>query len=195
VVKPVFQDPTQQVFQRPNLQYINYELLLKAKKELDIAVWSSQDRETTEIQLKHLFGRFLTQLLFVSFDPSGRTDLDVRPKAMSRNLSSVFQRYPHYDETNTIVVSNFYNTLEDFQRNDLILPEYHPRVGKTDFADDKHMFYLYKYIRFLLSLDKAIGTDIRHKLEAYSYDTFIQKLTKSVRYDSYAYTRSGDAEF
>ena len=92
---------------------------------------------------------------------------------MSRNLSSVFQRYAHYDETNTIVISIYYNTLEDFQRNDLIIPEYHPRLGKTDFADDKHMYYLYKYVRFLLSLDRAIGVDVRHKMEAYSYDTFL----------------------
>ena len=113
----------------------------------------------------------------MSFDPSrlpvSPSDEDVRPRAMARNLSSVFAKYPQYDETNTIVVSNHYNTIEDFQRNDLIIPEYHPRVGKTDFADDKHMFYLYKYLRFLMSLDKAVGVDIRHKMEAYSYDTFI----------------------
>ena len=30
-----------QIFARPNLHYINYELLLKAKKDVDIAVWSS----------------------------------------------------------------------------------------------------------------------------------------------------------
>jgi hypothetical protein len=57
------------------------------------------------------------------------------------------------------------------------------------------MFYLNKYIRFLLSLDTAIGVDVRHKMEAYSYNSFIQKLTKSVRYDSYTYNRSGEAEF
>ena len=40
-VKPVFEDHTVQVFARPNLHYINYEMLLKAKKEVDIGVWSS----------------------------------------------------------------------------------------------------------------------------------------------------------
>ena len=115
---------------------------------------------------------------------------------MSRNLSSVFARYPHFDESNTVVVSNFYNSVEDFQRNDLVIPEYHPRLGKTDFSDDRHMFYLYKYLRFLMSLDQAIGVDVRHKMEAYSYETFIQKLTKSVRYDSYSYARgSSEPEF
>jgi hypothetical protein len=51
------------------------------------------------------------------------------------------------------------------------------------------------YISFLMSLDHAIGMDVRHKMEAYTYDTFIQKLTKSVRYDSYSYGRSSDPEF
>ncbi len=69
-LKPVFEDHQMQVFQRPNLHYVNYEMLLKCKKEVDIGIWSSQDRENTQAQVKHLFGRFLTQLLFVSFDPT-----------------------------------------------------------------------------------------------------------------------------
>ena len=47
-VKPVFEDSQMQIFARPNLQYINYELLLKSKKEIDIGIWSSQDRENTQ---------------------------------------------------------------------------------------------------------------------------------------------------
>ena len=58
-VKPIYEDQQEQVFQRPNLQYINYELLLKSKKSLDIAVWSSQDRENTEVQISHFIGRFI----------------------------------------------------------------------------------------------------------------------------------------
>jgi hypothetical protein len=84
VVKPVFEDHSMQVFARPNLHYINYEMLLKSKKEVDIGVWSSQDRDNTQAQVKHLFGRFLTQLLFVSFDPtrthrSESEQMDIRP--------------------------------------------------------------------------------------------------------------------
>lgn len=68
-------------------------------------------------------------------------------------------------------------------------------MGKTDFLDDKHLFYFSKYLRFIFSLDHAVGVDIRNKMEAYSYDTFIQKLTKSVRYDSYAYGKNINPEF
>lgn len=68
-------------------------------------------------------------------------------------------------------------------------------MGRTDFLDDKHMYYLMQYLRFIKSLDKAVGTDIRHKMEGYSYESFIQKITKSIRYDSYAYNRIIDPDF
>lgn len=45
-------------------------MLLKEKKQVDIGIWSSQDRDNTEVQVKQFFGRFLSQLLFVSFDPT-----------------------------------------------------------------------------------------------------------------------------
>ena len=59
--KPVFEDSNNQIFQRPNLSYINFELLIKEKKNYDIGVWSSQNRETTELLVKYLFGRFYSQ--------------------------------------------------------------------------------------------------------------------------------------
>jgi hypothetical protein len=60
--------------------------------------------------------------------------------------------------------------MESYTRNDIILPEYNPLSGKTDFLDDKHLYYLKNYYRFLLSLDKVVGLDVRNKLEAYSYE-------------------------
>ena len=68
-------------------------------------------------------------------------------------------------------------------------------MGKTDFFDDKHMFYFHKYLKFMFSLDHAVGVDIRNKMESFSYETFIQKLTKNVRYDSYSYSKNIDPEF
>ena len=77
-----------------------------------------------------------------------------------------------------------------------MIPEYNPLSGRTDFLDDKHMYYIQKYFRFLQSLDQMVGEDIRSKMEAYPYETFVQKLTRSVRYDSYGYSRgSADPEF
>ncbi len=57
------------------------------------------------------------------------------------------------------------------------------------------MYYLSKYLKFLLSLDRAVGTDVRNKIDAVSYQNFIQRLTKQMRYDSYAFSRDKDLEF
>lgn len=57
------------------------------------------------------------------------------------------------------------------------------------------MSYVNKYLKFLFSLDHAIGVDVRSKMESYSYENFIQKMTKSVRFDSYAFAKNIDPEF
>ena len=68
-------------------------------------------------------------------------------------------------------------------------------MGKTDFVDDKHIYYLHKYLSFLHSMEKAVGVDVRNRMEAYPYETFIQKMTKSVRYDSYSFSKNTEPEF
>ena len=71
----------------------------------------------------------------------------------TRNFAPVWQKFSQYDESNTLMVSNYYNSIEDFARNDLILPLYHPRLGKTDFLDDKHMVWLHSYLSFLARIE------------------------------------------
>ena len=51
------------------------------------------------------------------------------------------------------MISNYFNSIDDFSRNDLILPLYDPRLGKTDFLDDKHMVWTHSYLNFLASLE------------------------------------------
>jgi len=45
--KPIYSDFQQLVYARPNLQNINYDLLIKTKKQFDIGVWSSQSKDVT----------------------------------------------------------------------------------------------------------------------------------------------------
>ena len=104
---------------------------------------------------------------------------------MTRNLANVWNKYPQYTEENTLMVSNYYNEIEDFQRNDVIIPEYHPLMGKTDFLDDQHINNSYEYMKFLLSLDNTIGPDMRMRMEGYSYDAYCTRINKNIRYDSY----------
>ena len=67
---------------------------------------------------------------------------EIRPIPMARNLANIWARYPQYSEENTLMVSNFYNEIEDFQRNDVIIPEFDPKLGRTDFHDDVHLSYV-----------------------------------------------------
>ena len=46
------------------------------------------------------------------------------------------------------------------------------------------MTYIYEYMKFIKTLDKTVGGDIRIRMEAMSYDKYIQRITKSIRYDS-----------
>ena len=38
----------------------------------------------------------------------------VRPVPLSKNLANIWAKYPQYNETNTVMISNFYNEIEDF---------------------------------------------------------------------------------
>lgn len=65
-----------------------------------------------------------------------------------------------------------------------MVPLFEPRFGKTDFLNDMHLTYIYEYMKFIKTLDKTVGGDIRTRMEAMSYDKYIQRITKSIRYDS-----------
>ena len=105
-------------------------------------------------------------------------DLNVKPIEISRNFSNIWHKYPHYNETNTLMISNFYNLEEEYQRNDLILPQYHPRLGQTDFLDDRHLGYLLDYINFMETLEISVGDDLRKCMENFSYENYLRKMTK-----------------
>ena len=51
------------------------------------------------------------------------------------------------------MVSNYFNAIDDYHRNDLVLPLYDPKMGKTDFLDDKHLAWTYNYLGFLAGLE------------------------------------------
>ena len=100
---------------------------------------------------------FLCRLLFVLFTdrqqfvpPTDFQDAEnIKPFPMVRNLANVWAKYPQYNEENTIMISNYYNEVEDFQRNDLIIPEFDPKLGKTDFLDDMHLNNTFHYLQFI----------------------------------------------
>lgn len=80
---------------------------------------------------------------------------------MERNYGKIWAKYSDYNERNTVMISNFYNQIEDFQRNDLLLPQFDPIKGVTDFLDDKHLAWTYNYLDMLESLESTVGDDMR----------------------------------
>lgn len=68
------------------------------------------------------------------------------------------------------MISSFYNDIEDFQRNDLVLPMFDPVKGNTDVLDDKNLTWARNYIKMLASLEQTIGEDMRQQMEALSFD-------------------------
>ena len=110
---------------------------------------------------------------------------------MTRNLGNVWSKYPQYNEENTIMVSPFYNMIPDFQRNDIVIPEFNP-FGQTDFQSDLHLSYVELYLKFLLSLRDVIGSDVRQRMDGCDYQLFLQRSTKKIKTDSYAYMNESD---
>ena len=60
---------------------------------------------------------------------------------MPRDFTKVWRAYSDYNETNTIMVSNFSNLDSAFKRNDLIVPEF--QLGE----DDRCMAQTFDYLK------------------------------------------------
>lgn len=190
------QEDDYQIWLRPNVSKITKQLMIKYRDKAEIGVWSCQDKENTERQVKAIFGKTFTQLMFVFYSPHRHIMINSPPSAIidpipiKRDLEIVFNKYSLYNMENTVMISNFKNEIEDFQSNDIVLPVYDPLKGTTDFLDDKHMSFLEKYLHGLYAMDTYTGMDVRTKLRTITYEKFIQKLTKKMRYDSYDYGKT-----
>jgi hypothetical protein len=173
---------------------------VQEKKKFDIGIWSSAPMEDSQNIVSKMLGRYLSQLLFVKVTdreneivPSDFKDTNkIRPVPLSKNLANIWAKYPQYNETNTLMISNYYNEIEDFQRNDIVIPDFHPKTGKTDFLDDMHLSYVHQYLRFLVSLDSMVGEDIRMRMEGYGYEAYCQRVNKSFKYDS---NKNSDSDY
>ena len=100
----------------------------------------------------------MNRLLFVLYNQEGGTvDHEARRaesfEGFARNFTSVWQKFPLYSVENTVMVSNYLNKIDEFHRNDLILPLFDPMYGHTDFTDDKHLAWVHSYITFLAGVE------------------------------------------
>ena len=60
-VKPQFTHANSALYERPNLDKIAFDLLVKQKKMYDVGVWSCANKEETQFLVEKFFGRFFRQ--------------------------------------------------------------------------------------------------------------------------------------
>jgi hypothetical protein len=60
-VHPEFLDSKVAVYNRPFLEKMTYDVLIRKKKQYDVGVWSSADYNDTKLMVDKLFGRYFTQ--------------------------------------------------------------------------------------------------------------------------------------
>ena len=71
---------------------------------------------------------------------------------LAENLANIWSKYPQHNEQSTVVISSQWNEVVDFQRNDIVIPEFEPKLGRTDFLSDSHLTWMGQYLRFILTL-------------------------------------------
>lgn len=138
---------------RPNIQELYNKVLFEKKDYFDIAVWSNQSKENTSLQIKNFMGIAKYNLKFILFTPRKHpNENSLETEKIERDLKIIFDKNKEYDETNTIIISNHENKIEEYMDNDLIIPKFHPTMGATHFTMDGYMYYLYEYLMMMISL-------------------------------------------
>lgn len=120
-------------------------------KDFDVAVWSSLNPQDTQILTSNFFGRYYRNLLFVA--PTKREEYEGKqgrenfaPIPIQRDLGQIFQKFPQYEQSNTIVFTTQKNLLAKYALNDAIIPRYNPQVLGAKFMTDPGLSAIVKYL-------------------------------------------------
>ena len=96
-VEPNFVHQNTAIYERPNLAKITFDVLVKKKHFYDVGIWSSMDMENTRMMVDKVFGRYLAQLLFVTYDQAGAAGgkaLPLESRPLERNFSNIWSKFP-----------------------------------------------------------------------------------------------------
>lgn len=90
-----------------------------------MAVLTNLDAKLADPLVKKYFGRHFRNLLFVL--PTNRSIYGVADQpekniGIKKDLSTIFNNFQGYEETNTFVISSTSNLIETYQRNDILIP-------------------------------------------------------------------------
>ena len=102
-----------------------------SKEHVDVGVWSSLDSNLTQTVSQKYFGRYYRDLLFVLstnrglYAPPGTEPQD--PIKIPKELNSVYNNFPGYTSTNTLVLASQSNTLSEHLKNDMLISPFSPK--------------------------------------------------------------------
>jgi hypothetical protein len=172
------------IWNRPNLDILLKHIFVERKQHYDVGVWASQTKENTAFMVNQFFGSLKYNLKFVLFTKPPEDSKTLLPFPAKRDLRIIFDKYPQYDENNTIIFSNFKNENSDYRTNEVILPLYHPEIGTTQFNLDAHMYYVYEYIT-VLNTQMIINKieDVRETMKMIEYEKLIRLRTANTKPD------------
>lgn len=187
-------------YRRPSLEDLYNVMIYEKKNDYDFGVWANQSKENTALQINNFFGIARYNLKFVLFTPRKYPHQNsIDPEPIERDLKLIFDKHPEYDESNTVVISNYPNKLEEYRDNDIIIPKYHPSEGSTYFTMDAHMYFIYEYFLVLNSLKSnstgSIGFDIRELMKQLRYDRYIKIRAGSTSPDKFKWDHSNFVNF
>ena len=178
-------------YHREGLYKLINNLFVKNRNVFDVGVWSSQNRETTQLFTKNVFGRHNRNLLFVSATriETLKSQVEINREAMSqissfpieRNLGGVFEKFNQYSPANTVVISPFQNLMEAYAENDILLKYYSPQAQGYKFIADFDLVVLSNYIETLKDqIEKKKCEDLRPFLSSLRLSYATQRYTEHV---------------
>lgn len=126
-------------------------LFAQDQEHIDVGIWSSLDSKLTQSISQKYFGRYLRDLLFIL--PTNRalytkTNVNIEPQdplKIPKELNGLYNKFPGYNNTNTLVLTCLPNMLADHAKNDLMIAGFSTK--NQIFEQDVGCLALSKYIK------------------------------------------------
>lgn len=99
----------------------------------------------------------------------------------TRNLQATFKAHPEFDETSTIVVSPFQNTMAQYAPNDLLMSYWNLDSKDSRYADD---FFVPALRSYLLGLSATATSNPKIDVRLYSARMSMMNLESRLRTSS-----------
>lgn len=98
---------------------------------------------------------------------------------IKKELSRIYSNFPGYGEGNTLIVSSQDNLIENYKKNDVIVPEYCPTSSLFEADPGMHPFV--KYMRGVIEAQKTHDlADIRSMIAAKNLASMFKRFSHNI---------------